>query len=474
MSFAIPMRLWPDSLRVQLTIWYLLTMGAALCALAGFVYASRASVVDEQLDAELHSQTRALVAVLTPAVLALDVPSALSGLPQAAGAPVIVRDVSGDEVFRGRAFPALDWKEGARLAEAARDGTGRVTLRAADGVPARVVTVRIPRPGASPVVMQVARSTAAARASLRRTALGLALAVVLVLAGASYGGGFIARRALAPVDQIVGTVREIQASQLHTRVAAKARAAELDRLVTTLNAMLDRLEGSMRGARRFAADASHELQTPLATMRALVESRARAAATPGGEGQAGDDLGRDLLAEIERLSRLVSDLRLIALAESGQLLNGAERVNLAHLAAECCDIATALGEAREVSVTADLEEQAHVLGSALHLRRAVLNVANNAVRYSPAGARVHVTLGRDDAHAVLSISDTGCGIEAADLPHVFDAFYRADLARARHTGGSGLGLTIAREIVAAHGGDIRVQSVPGSGSTFTILLPLVS
>lgn len=472
MSFAIPMRLWPDSLRVQLTIWYLLTMGAALCALAGFVYASRASVVDEQLDAELHSQTRALVAVLTPAVLALDVPSALSGLPQAAGAPVIVRDVSGDEVFRGRAFPALDWKEGARLAEAARDGTGRVTLRAADGVPARVVTVRIPRPGASPVVMQVARSTAAARASLRRTALGLALAVVLVLAGASYGGGFIARRALAPVDQIVGTVREIQANRLHTRVAATARAAELDRLVTTLNAMLDRLEGSMRSARRFAADASHELQTPLATMRALVESRVRGTASPPGTPQ--DDRERDLLAEIERLSRLVSDLRLIALAESGQLLNGAERLNLAELAAECCEIARAVGETREVDVAAELLEEAHVVGSALHLRRAVLNVANNAVRYSPPGASVHIALGRDETRAVLSVRDTGCGIDADDLPHIFDAFYRADPARARHTGGSGLGLTIAREIVAAHGGDIRVQSVPGSGSTFTILLPLVS
>jgi len=471
MSFATPMRLWPDSLRAQLTIWYLLTMGAALCALAGFVYASRAGVVDEQLDAELQSQTRALAAALTPAVLALDVPSALSGLPQAAEAPVIVRDASGDEVFRGRAFPALDWREGARLAEAARDLTGRVTLRAADGVPARVVTVRIPRPGAPPIVLQVARSTAGARASLRRTAFGLALAVVLVLAGASYGGGFIARRALAPVDQIVGTVREIQASRLHTRVAATTRAAELDRLVTTLNAMLDRLEGSMRSARRFAADASHELQTPLATMRALVESRVRATPSPPGETQ--DDLERDLLAEIERLSRLVSDLRLIALAESGQLLNGAERLSLGGLAAECCEIARAVGETREVDVTAELAE-AHVVGSALHLRRAVLNVANNAVRYSPPGATVHIALGRDETRAVLSVRDTGCGIGADDLPHIFDAFYRADPARARHTGGSGLGLTIAREIVLAHGGDIRVQSVPGSGSTFTILLPLVS
>lgn len=474
MSFATPMRLWPDSLRAQLTIWYLLTMGAALCALAAFVYVSRAGVVGEQLDADLQAQARVLAAVVTPAVLGLDVSAALAALPETAEAPVIVRDASGSELFRSRAFPPLDWREGARLAEAARDGPERVTLRAADGVPARVVTLRIPRPGTSPIVMQVARSTAAARASLRRTALGLALVVVLVLAGASYGGGFIARRALAPVDQIVGSVREIQASQLHTRVAAKTRAAELDRLVTTLNAMLDRLEGSMRSARRFAADASHELQTPLATMRALVESRVRVTATPVGEAPVEDDLGRDLLAEIERLSRLVSDLRLIALAESGQLLNGAERLNLADLAAECCDIARAFGEAREVNVTTELAEQAHVLGSALHLRRAVLNIANNAVRYSPPRASVHVTLGRAGARAVLSVSDTGCGIEADDLPHVFEAFYRADRARARDTGGSGLGLTIAREIVVAHGGDIRVQSVPGVGSTFAILLPLVS
>lgn len=474
MSFEILKPLRPESLRAQLTLWYLLTMGAALCALAVFMYLSRAEALYGELDAELESQAHSLTSEATPALLRLDVPSALAEVPDLAAAPMMVREGSGTELFRGRNFPSLTWPAERRLTEVARLGEERATVEGADGAPVRVLTVRVPRQGTSPVTIQVGRTTAGVRGALRQTALGLAFAVVLTLAFGSYGGSSIARRALAPVDQIVSTVREIQASRLHARVTVQARAGELDRLASTLNTMLDRLEESVRSARRFAADASHELQTPLTTIRGLVESLVDVEA-PGGATprQVDSEVWASLVQEIDRLSRLVRDLRIVALADAGQLVDGAERLNLAGLAADCCEIARAVGEERGVSVATEIRAEPEVLANGLHLRRAILNLTQNAVWYSAAGSTVSVTVGREDAQAVVMVDDHGCGIDETDLPHIFDAFYRADPARARRSGGTGLGLTIARQIVLAHGGDIHVRSTPGVGSTFTIRLPLM-
>ncbi len=203
-------------------------------------------------------------------------------------------------------------------------------------------------------------------------------------------------------------------------------------------------------------------------MRAAVESRLAADATV-------DDyraMAGDVLIEIARVSRLVRDLRLLALAEAGQVVAGRERVDLAALTAECCDVARAIAEGRRIRIDVAIDDRPVVLGSALHLRRVILNLADNAVRYSPEDSMVQVSVGREHDEACLEVRDHGCGIGDADLPNIFRPFYRADPARARDTGGSGLGLAIADHVTRAHGGRLEVQSRLGHGSVFTVRLPL--
>lgn len=466
MSSAILARLRPRSLRARLTFWYLLTLSGALGALAVFVFLNQARASRREMDRDLQVRLLAFVADRRAALLALDVPGVLAD-EVATEVPVVVRQEAGPVIFRSAGFPALDFASAREAASAARDRTPLITVTDVSGAPLRVATAAVPRPGAESLVVQLAGSMAPVRHELARLGLAMLLFIAAVLVVASYGGGFIARRALAPVDEIVRRVQLIQAARISERLSVRTGSDEIDRLVTTLNELLERIEGSLHSARRFAADASHELQTPLAAMRGAVEMCLRADRTPA-EYRA---LATDLLADTERLSTLIRDLRLLALADRGHMLEAAETVDLAGLVSECCEIASAMAEEKRIVVETFIRGRPLVLGSPLHLRRVVLNLLENAIRYSPAASRVIVTVAQPHGHAMVMVVDHGCGIEPRDLPHIFEPFYRADPARARDTGGSGLGLAIVEQIVRQHHGDIRVTSVPGRRSAFVVYLP---
>lgn len=456
------------SVPARLTFWYLCTLGGSLTAFAAFVFVVRATTLFRELDADLEVRAHQLAAELRPALLDLDVGAALAEHPRAREVALVVRELPDRVVYRSPAWPFFDWRAERRLVEAVRTMTPLVTIDDRARVGWRVATVVVPRPGASPLAVQVLASTAPLHESLGQLAGLMLLAILAVLAVASYGSTFTARRALAPIDEIVARVRAIQASGSPERLDVHAGSDELDRLVVTLNDMLDRIAASVASARRFAADASHELQTPLAAMRTIVEMCLRA----DRDAAAYRAMAEDLLAEIERLSALVRDLRLLALAEAGYLITGLEPVNLAELTVECCEIARAVAEEKAIQLTLTVEARPTVQGSALHLRRVLLNLTDNAIRYSPPGRKVRVTLGAADGYARIAVEDEGCGIDPTDLPYIFQPFYRADPARSRATGGTGLGLAIADQVVRAHGGRIDVRSQPGAGSTFTVYLPL--
>ena len=467
MSSAIRTKLTPKSIRAQLTLWYLLMLGGALAVFATVVFLIRVQTLSRQVDAELNIHAQHLVGVLQPRLLDFDPVAALAADRRLLEEPFIVRERSGALIYRSPAFPPLRGVNDAAAVRAAHGVDGLSSVDDSTGSSFRLATLLVERTGAPPLVVQVATPTEPDRAILRQFAATMALMFVLVLSAASYGGSFIARRALRPVDAIVGRVRAIQASHLEDRLDVRTGSEELDRLVDTLNGMLDRLETSVHGARRFAADASHELQTPIAAMRAALDVGL------GDELSAPEyrELAGELIADMDRLSALVRDLRLLALADAGHLIDRAELVDLSAVVQDCCDIVRAIAEPREIVVSIDVLGTVTVKGSTLHLRRALLNIAHNAVRYSPDRSTVHLTVGRVDEEAVVIVVDEGCGISPEDLPHIFERFYRADPARARDTGGSGLGLAIADQIVRSHGGRTEVSSVVGEGSTFAVFLP---
>jgi heavy metal sensor kinase len=301
--------------------------------------------------------------------------------------------------------------------------------------------------------------------SLRRY-LGIVFALVPVgVLLAAGGGAWIARAALSPVDRMARTARRISAEDLAERIPLRGAGDELDALAGTLNGMLGRLEEAFGQVRRFTADAAHELRTPLTVLKGTIEVALRSARTP-------EEYRRVLVANLEEVNRLVKvaeDLLLLSRSAAG--VAARERVELEPLVLEILDAGAELARGTGVSVRLGAVTPVAVTGDPLALRRVLLNLAENAVKYTPAGGTVTLSLARHGALARITVSDTGLGIDPADQDRIFEPFVRLDAARARETGGTGLGLSIARSIASAHGGRIAVESAAKEGSRFTLELP---
>jgi len=281
----------------------------------------------------------------------------------------------------------------------------------------------------------------------------------------------IAGRAFRPIDRIIDQVEAItDGRSLHRRLAIGAAGDELARLSATLNAFIERLETSFGALRRFTADASHELKTPLAVMRADLER----AMSPVPHEQERAEALEEALQQVTRMADLVDSLLTLARADEGRFEVFREPIELAPLTREVTETARLLGEDAGLTIEASQLDNAEVLGDATRLRQLFLNLVTNAIKYTPRGGTVELSLVREEAVARFAVRDTGIGIAAADLPFVFERFWRADRVRSRASerGGFGLGLAISHWIAQAHGGTLEVQSRLGRGSTFTVTLPL--
>jgi heavy metal sensor kinase len=294
------------------------------------------------------------------------------------------------------------------------------------------------------------------------------LLAVLVVGGAgailasTVVGRWLAAQALRPIDTITRTALAIsRADDLDKRIPQVGPQDEVGRLAATFNLMLDRLEKLFRAQQRFIADISHELRSPLTTIRGNVDLLRRMNCV--------DEPSLDAIqAESERMARLVGDLLLLAQADAGQPIRR-ERVELDTVMLEVFRQVHPLAEGVELAIGE--EDQATILGDPDRLKQLLLNLVDNAIKYTPKGGKVTLGLRRAKGWAVLSVTDTGVGIPEKDLPHIFERFYRVDKARSRAAGGTGLGLPIVQWIVLAHGGRIEAQSEPGKGTTFTVWLP---
>jgi len=303
---------------------------------------------------------------------------------------------------------------------------------------------------------------------LRRLRRYFFAGVPLILLLASVGGYVLARKSLSPISLMDQQTRRIKADSLSSRLDVANKRDELGGLATTINDLLVRLENSFKQQQRFVADASHELRTPLAVLRGETEV---ALAQPRSidEYKASLNLIKD---EAEQLSRIVEDLFILARQPFDAPAIMKERISLDRIVGECARAAQVLAARKDLKLTVNANNPLSLIGDDELLQRMILNLLDNAVKYTPAGGEVSLDLAAHNGDARITVRDTGIGIPEKDQPHIFDRFYRVDKARSRAMGGAGLGLSIAYWIAEAHGGTISVESQPGRGSAFTVELPI--
>jgi len=296
----------------------------------------------------------------------------------------------------------------------------------------------------------------------------LLLSTVFILSAATLCGVWLGRRALRPVARITDGARAITESNLSARLAVPDSRDELQQLSETLNDMLARIEQSFARTRQFTADASHELRAPIT----LIDTAAQYSLRRERSREELVDSMRKILRESRRMTALIDDLLLLARGDSHRAAPDLELMDAAPLLSELAEQAAARAAEKNIRIALQLGNGAlPVMANEMKLRRLLLILLDNAFKFTPPGGEVTLAGRLDEAEVVIRVTDTGSGISPADLPHIFERFWRADKVRSREAGGTGLGLAIAKQIADQHGAQLDVQSTVGRGSTFTVRLP---
>jgi two-component system, OmpR family, sensor kinase len=318
-------------------------------------------------------------------------------------------------------------------------------------------------------VLQVAAPLTGRNRLLRRLTL-LLLAITLASGAASFiGGWWLAQRVVRPVHQIIDQAEEIGAGTLGRRIRAEADEQEYERLIAVLNSLLARLEATFEAQRRFIADASHELRSPLTALKGEMELALR-------RDRSGDEYRRALasgLQEVDRISLLTQDLLTLARVDAGVMQPRLQSTDLLERARTVADRLQPLARSAGVALTVAGDDHSTLLADPPLLDQLLWNLLDNALKFTPAGGRVEVGVRRQEGRVVLTVRDTGPGFPATDFDRVFERFYRADPARTASNGpgGTGLGLAIVRAIAEVHGGEARAANHPAGGAVVDVLLP---
>lgn len=461
------------SIRARLTIWYVGLLTLAFILLGGAAY----GLLSYSLLRGVDNALKGVAGVMSERVHG--------------GAHALVpSDI--DEIFR-RFFGFSPWERYYRmldpfgrgdqrqtvprserlpLSDLARDNASKglptfETVDDLDSYPVRILTMPMMEGGRPSRLIQVGMSLQNISETRTRFLLIMAGLLPICLLFAGFGGWMLARRALLPVDRMVKAANRISAERLAERLVETGTGDELDKLARTLNQMLERLDTAFSQVRRFAANASHELQTPLTIMKGELEVALRSQRTPE-EYQA---CLRSSLEEIDRINQLVDGLLFLARTEAGALRVD-RQTDLAQLAEETCLRLKGLADSRSVELSMGPMEPVFVLGDREHLGRLLFNLVENGIKYTEPGGRVELSVQANGQWSSLEVSDTGIGITEEDRERIFQPFHR--LPEALSQKGVGLGLSIAQSIAVAHGSTIQVASEPGRGSTFKIRLPLAS
>ena len=457
------------SFRLQLTAWYLLLFTLLFTAFSVFLYEVLSKALYKRLDEILSSEVSTAAGLFRGEMA--EFKGDANGASREAMSEMSIRGVT-VAVFEGNKLLASNTPlTGTELfavvadAAAAEAPEVRATLPRYGKHGARAVARRFAVDGRQYVLL-AAESLHSVKSELGvvRHVLFLALPLIVLIAGA--GGFLLATKNLAPVRWMAEQARSITDKNLHNRLDIGAANEELMMLADSFNELLSRLDRSFETMRRFVADASHELRTPIAVIR--------------GEADVALDHERDpaeyreslavIQDEARRLTRLIDDLLNLARADAGHVNLHVEEFYVNDLLAECSRSIQAKASAKKINLEYRCPEDVAYCGDQELIRRLVLNLLENAIRYTPEGGRVQLNVEDSARDLCIQVADTGRGIPPEIATHVFERFYRGDQARSRQNGGFGLGLSIVKWIAESHHGSVELTSEPGLGSTFTVLL----
>jgi heavy metal sensor kinase len=462
------------SIRFRLAAWHAALFAGVFAVLGCLLYATVRQYLDDSILETQARRARQIAETL------------IANLPTT-GEDYVVRQIHGlyapelgDRFIRVtrrdgsvlyRSGPPIDQSFDPERVPPAATGAPAESARLEDLGDGRSLLVAAFRASASnggQYVVEVGASADPVRRFAQRLLLLLAAGFPLVVAVAAAGGYVLARRALEPAERIAAKAESITQHSLSERLPLTHTGDELERLSISLNRMITRLDDAFSNSKRFVADASHELRTPLTVIQGELEALASESGAP----EAFRERLGSLLEEVERLGKIVQKLLALSRLDAGEGQGEWVRLDLASLSDATAEQMQLLAEDKRIVVTRDAEEPVFVMGDRARLKQVVVNLLDNAVKYTPAGGSISLRVRGEPAQGVLEVADTGAGIPSESVPLVFERFYRVDRGNGAGDAGAGLGLAIVRSIVTAHGGRVDVESALGSGSRFRVTLPI--
>lgn len=461
------------SIRFRITAWYAGLLACLLLLFGAVVYLGLGSYLEKSLRASLSEEARAVSEELDERVTQKRLPTVVSYLnehfaPQLNNRFIRVTRADGQLLYLSKRASngLMDSALVPKPPQLLEQQNGRdVFLSNGQRVLIEIVPLTTSE---GEFLVEVGSLYSPIEGVLKGLSLIFALGLPVMVAVAVGGGYFLMRRVLAPVDAITIQAEQISSINLSERLPMLDTGDELERLTLALNRIMGRLDEAFQHISRFSADVSHELRTPLTILRGELETAAQY------ESLAPElmDLIGSALEETERLRTITEQLLAISRLDAGEVPMQMTRLDLGQLATSTAEQMRLLAEEKSITFGFDSGAGVEVVGDPSRLQQLVVNLLDNAIRYTGEGGHISVSATRRGDWAILAVADNGAGIPSEDLPHVFERFYRADKARTRYSGGSGLGLSIVKAICTAHRGEIEISSTEGIGTRVTVLLPL--
>ncbi len=455
------------TLAFRLTLWYAVIFTLSSCVAFLLFYMLITSVIRERTDQELLGQVGQFSTIL-----------AAKGIETVKRVAILEAQAAGvKKIFfrllypNGQAFSSSNmsyWKDiSIRRDAIERLLSGSSHVFETIVIPDRKHKVRILYSMIGPgIILQLGQSMENYSRFIEAFKKMFIAIMAFLIVLATVVGWFMAQRALSGVAAVTRTARNISGGALEKRVPVKTRGDEIDQLATTFNQMLDRIQGLVTGIKEMSDNIAHDLRSPITSIRGIAEITLTTGKSIGEY----RNMAASTIEECDRLLDMINTMLMISETEAGVDRLTREEVDMAGLIRNACELFQPIAEDKGVTMSWDVPDTCRFFGDLRMIQRMLANLLDNAIKYTPSAGRVSVSVQEHDGREVaISVRDTGIGISPDDLPHVFERFYRCDQSRSE--AGIGLGLSLARAIAQAHGGDIAVTSSLNEGSTFTVTLP---